>query len=775
MFNKNFYFFLAFLFLPIFGLAQNCNVQLDGIVTDHDSDEPLELVNIYITETQQGILTDHHGVFSIPNLCPGEYHLTISHVGCEAAYLFLELTADTMINITMEHSDHVLEDVIVEGSSQSGTTQSTQAISEQAITDNATKSLATLLESMAGVSTLKNGSGISKPVIHGLFGNRITILNNGVPQSGQQWGNDHSPEIDALVANKIRVVKGVAALEYAGANLGGIVMVEPAPIGREPHLHGKGTYFFETNGQGHGANLQLKQYTARLAWKINGTFKKRGDQKTPNYFLNNTGSQEMNLALQLEKNFSSKFFTTLYFSSFNTQLGILRGSHVNGPNDLRAAFERKTPFFTEETFSYGLESPKQKVNHQFLKLTGKYFFTDNQWLETMVAGQLNERKEFDIRRGGRSDIPALNLQQYNLLVSGKYHHRLSATLDFITGLQYNFTDNTNDPDTGVLPLIPDYLSHEIGSFARLTKQVEKNRWELGIRYDYLQQRVATITRTANPTIERFNNNFHNLSAIAGWTYLFRPNLRLTGNLGLATRNPAINELYSNGLHQGVSGIEEGDVNLKKEQSLKSTLSFSGNEHDHFSFEILGYYQRIKDYIYLDPQDSLRVTLRGTFPVFSYKQTDASIYGIDLSGKWQILPAFQANLSYSFIRGKDLTNNLPLVNIPANTINFSLAYEVPKQVKLNKIIFENIVFEIDHKYVFKQNNLELDQDLVPTPDAYYLLGASAASDIQLAKLRLRFFTKIENALNVTYRDYLNRQRYFADDLGVNFKAGMTVKF
>ncbi len=745
------------------------------MVTDHDSDEPLELVNIYIAETQQGILTDHHGVFKIPNLCPGEYHLTISHVGCEAAYLFLELTADTTVNITMEHSDNVLEDVIVEGSSQTGTTQSTQAISEQTITDNATKSLATLLESMAGVSTLKNGSGISKPVIHGLFGNRITILNNGVAQSGQQWGNDHSPEIDALVANKIRVIKGVAALEYAGANLGGIVMVEPAPIGREPHLHGKGTYFFETNGQGHGVNLQLKQYTSRLAWKINGTFKKRGDQKTPNYFLNNTGSEEMNVALQLEKSFSSKFFTTLYFSSFNTQLGVLRGSHISSPNDLRMAFERETPFFTEETFSYGLGSPKQKVNHQFLKLTGKYFFNDNQWLETMVAGQLNERKEFDIRRGGRSGIPALNLQQYNLLISERYHHRLSATLDFIAGLQYNFTDNTNDSDTGVLPLIPDYLSNEIGSFVRLTKQVKKNRWELGARYDYLQQNVATITRTANPSIERFDNNFHNLSATAGWTYLFRPNLRLTGNLGLATRNPAINELYSNGLHQGVSGIEEGDVNLKKEQSLKSTLSFSGSEHDHFSFEILGYYQRIKDYIYLDPQDSLRVTLRGTFPVFRYEQTDASIYGLDLSGKFQILPAFHANLSYSFIRGKDLTNNLPLVNIPANTINFSLAYEVPKQVKLNKVIFENIVFEVENRYVFKQNNLEPEQDLVPTPDAYYLLGASAASDIQLAKLRLRFFTKIENALNVRYRDYLNRQRYFADDLGVNFKAGMTVKF
>ena len=774
MFNKYFSFFLILFLLPIFGFAQNCNLQIEGFVTDHDSEEPLELVNIYIAETQNGVLTDHNGIFRIPNLCPGEYHLTISHVGCEAAHLFLELTADTTIRIEMEHSINVIEDVVVEGSAHSGTTQSSKAISEQRILDNANKNISTLLESIAGVTTLRNGSGIAKPVIHGLFGNRITILNNGIAQSGQQWGNDHSPEIDALVASKIRVIKGVAALEYAGTNLGGLVMVEPAPIGREPHLHGKGTYFFESNGRGHGVNLQLKQYTSRLAWKINGTIKKRGDQRAPNYFLNNTGSQEFNLALQLEKAFSKKFYTSLYFSSFNTQLGILRGSQIGNAGNLLGAFNRDVPFNTDEFFSYGLEAPRQNVNHQFLKLTGKYFFTDHQWFETVVAGQLNVRQEFDVRRNGFSDVPSLNLNQYDIQASGKYHHRFSSSLDLITGIQYNFIDNTNDPDTGTFPLIPDYVSNKVGTFLRLTKQIKKNRWELGARYDFENQSVATITREPNPMIERFENNFNNVSATAGWTYLFKPTLRLTGNIGLATRNPAINELFSNGLHQGVSAVEIGSTDLNNERSLKTTVSLSGSEHDKFSFEILGYYQRIDDYIFLNIQDSIE-TIRGEFLLFGYEQTDASIYGFDLSGEWQILPSFHAKSSYSFIRGNDLTNELPLVNIPANRISFSLAYEVPKQVKLNKIIFENIVFEIENKYVFRQNNLEPEQDFVLPPDAYYLLSGSIASDIQLAKLRLRFFSKIENALNTTYRDYLNRLRYFSDDVGVNFKTGLTVRF
>ena len=62
-----------------------------------------------------------------------------------------------------------------------------------------------IVESMTGVSSIKSGAGVSKPVVHGLSGNRVTILNNGLAQSGQQWGNDHAPEIDPYVADHISV------------------------------------------------------------------------------------------------------------------------------------------------------------------------------------------------------------------------------------------------------------------------------------------------------------------------------------------------------------------------------------------------------------------------------------------------------------------------------------------------------------------------------------------------------------------------------------------
>jgi iron complex outermembrane receptor protein len=62
-----------------------------------------------------------------------------------------------------------------------------------------------------------------------------------------------------------------------------------------------------------------------------------------------------------------------------------------------------------------------------------------------------------------------------------------------------------------------------------------------------------------------------------------------------------------------------------------------------------------------------------------------------------------------------------------------------------------------------------------PTGYNLLGIKIATDVQLKKTSLRLTTKVDNAINVAYRDYLNRQRYFANDLGVNVTFGVSLKF
>ena len=759
----------------MFGFSQNCSLTISGNIKDSDTGLPLEFGSVYIKTHSIGTSTDSRGSFQLPNICKGNYHITISHIGCESKQIFVQLTTDTVLNLTMEHSINTLEGVVLSAKSTLKTTQNTKIISKQNIVDNANENLSNMLESINGVSTIKNGSGISKPVVNGLYGNRLTILNNGVSQSGQQWGNDHSPEIDPLVANKIKVIKGTSALEYMGANLGSVILVEPKKIEREPHLHGSANYFFETNGLGNGLNLQLQQYNPKIAWKINGTLKKSGDKKTATYYLNNTGNQEANFALQLQKSFTENFSTDLYFSTFNSEIGVLRGSHIGNLTDLEEALEREIPFFTEDDFSYKIDAPKQQVHHQLLKIHSNYFIDDTQWLDFTFAGQLNKRKEFDVRRSGRTDIPALSLQQYSYFFEGKHQKTFKNKLKLKTGVQFNITDNTNNPETGLLPLIPDYFSYETGVYLLTSKKLNKSFLEIGLRYDDVKQNVVAISSTIPREIIRYNNNFQNFSASGGWIYSVSDYFSFSYNMGYTTRNPAINELYSSGLHQGVSGIEEGSTALQSEKSLKTTIEFNAKIKDKFSFESLIYYQNINDFIYLNPQDEIRLTIRGAFPVFKYEQTNAEIYGIDISGKYQLNTSLQTKLDYSFIRANDLSNNLPLINFPSNNIRGSIVYEFSKSITVGEKQLENCTIELNNIYVFKQKNILTQQDFVLPPTGYNLLGIKIATDVQLKKTRLRLTTKVDNALNVAYRDYLNRQRYFANDLGVNVTFGISLKF
>jgi len=757
-------------------IAQGCDISIEGYVIDEGTGLPLSHANVIIQELSFGASTDERGVFLFEKICPGHYHIILSHIGCAPQKMHLDLIQDTVLYSVFSHTPISLDDVIVTGRKNNLNTQSSQSVNRQVIEDNANENISSLLENETGVHLIKNGSGISKPVVHGMYGNRLIILNNGVAQSGQQWGNDHSPEIDAFAADKITILKGANALAYSGGNLGSLILVEPKKIEREPHLHGQVGYAYDTNGGGNSINARVGKYSPILAWKLSGTLKKSGDKRTPNYYLNNTGIEEANLSLQLEKSWNEKIFVDFYASTFNTTLGVLRGSHIGNTNDLKNALISDVPLFTEPTFSYDIEEPKQQVSHHLIKMKSKYFFDDNQYLEFVLASQINDRKEFDVRKLERSVIPSLSLKQYTTNVELKYSHDFSSGWKLNVGNQNIITDNTNDPDTDILPLIPDYLSFRSGIYSTLAKSWTKTSFSAGLRYDFEDQSVAAISRGVIKEIIRYDNIFQNFGGVFGLKYELSNTQKLSFNSGFAMRNPGINELYSNGLHQGVSGIEEGDPDLQTEKAIKNTLEYNWVPNPKFSLNSLVYHQYFDDYIYLDPQEEIRLTIRGAFPVFKYEQTNASIYGLDLSSQFMLTNSIFGTVKYSYLRGDDLEKDIPLVFMPPNSISGSLAFRANNAIRISsKTNLEDFEFELNNRYVFNQGNLLDNQDFVSPPPAYNLIGMKLSTNITLPEYKFRFYIKVDNLLDVEYRDYLNRQRYFADETGMNMTFGVNVKF
>ncbi len=776
MSNSKRLFFIAFLFFILKANAQECELSIQGHVFDFESKLPLSYVNVFIQETSVGTVTDDEGNFLIENICEGEYHLIFSHIGCEAKKRHLVISKDTLLNIELPHSATSLGAVVIHGKIDNSNTQSSLSINRQMIEDNSNKSLSGLLETESGVQLIKNGSGISKPVVHGLYGNRLTILNNGIVQSGQQWGNDHAPEIDPYVADKITVIKGANAIEYGAGNLGGLILIEPKSIGTEPHLHGQYNYTYETNGRGHSMNTRVEKYSPLLAWRISGTLKNYGDRKAVDYFLTNTGVKEANFSVKLEKSWKDKLFLDFYASTFNTELGVLRGSHIGNTTDLEQALTKDIPFFTEPNFSYTINAPKQQVSHQLAKLKSKYYINEDQIIEFVLAGQLNDRKEFDVRRSGREDIPSLNLKQYSFDTELSYTRRFKNAVKLKFGNQNNLTDNTNNPDTGILPLIPDYISWKNGFFSTLSTKVNNAHFNLGIRYDYEYQNVLTISSSVPKEIIKYENEFHNVSGLFAIKVDLTNTQTISFNAGYSMRNPGINERYSNGLHQGVSGIEQGDINLDIEKSVKNTLEYKWLPNTKFSINVLGYHQNFTDYIFLNPTEEIRLTIRGAFPVFQYTQTDARIYGLDVSSQFTISHSLFGILKYSYLKGEDNKNNVPLIFLPSNSLFGSFVYRTKNAIKLSKtVVMDAPEIELNSRLVFKQNNILPEQDFANPPPTYHLVGLKASTNVNFQTYKIRCFIKADNLLNVKYRDYLNRQRYFADDLGRSITFGLSFKF
>jgi len=136
----------------------------------------------------------------------------------------------------------------------------------------------------------------------------------------------------------------------------------------------------------------------------------------------------------------------------------------------------------------------------------------------------------------------------------------------------------------------------------------------------------------------------------------------------------------------------------------------------------------------------------------------------------------ASFKYSYIRGQDTAMDIPLVFIPPNSYNGNLIYRVKEALDLSSNVrLEETEFELSGRWVDTQNRLLPEQDFVDAPPSYFLLGMKASTNLLINKQKLRLYIKADNVLDETYRDYLNRQRYFADDLGRSITVGLNFKF
>ena len=783
--------------------SQTCNLSVSGKITDLHDESPIIGALVFIEGTNNFSQTDENGEYLIEEICSGPIQLKVEHPSCNSIEKKLDIKKEKIINFKLEPHINELDEIIVTDFIQdqinSSTKESRLGINE--INLYSSESLAEALSFIPGVSSLKTGNSISKPIIHGMYGSRIGIVANGIRQNDQEWGADHAPNIDLNSFENVQLIKGAAALKYGGDTPGGTIILTSNKKKLIDSLYGSTILNLESNGSGGSVSSKLTK-TISNGYYAEGQFslKQFGDIKAPKYILSNTGLKEFDLTIKLGKNKIISGWEAIY-SRFTNEIGILRAAHIGNVQDLLSALSSEKPLRINP-FTYNISSPKQQVEHQNLHFSYFKNQKDKGRWELKYNYQINQRQEFDIRRGDRSDIPAIDilLKTHNLAASFFWEKTLK--WDFELGVSGLYQDNFSDPRTGVKRLIPDYFKYEIGSFF-LGKYKLNNffSWDLGLRVDRVfieaqkyYKNNFWLERGYSETFSAFERGIYgsqilinpkfsylNFSSHTGFSTLIGNEIESSLSYILSQRAPNSSELFSDGLHHSLATIEYGDLSLSKETTHKLLMSLS-KPNGSFTGSLEPYLAKTFNYIFIEPK-RLDQTIRGAFPVWEYDATDAFLWGIDLNAKIDFNNQFYFQTTASYIYAQDTLNESPIISIPPFNSTQRLNYS-----SQNK----KWDFQLSHHYVSKQNRFPDNNfnysviengtfqsklvDISSTPETYHkldLIFSLYLNEFTKSGAQLRFF--VQNITNSDYRNYLNRMRYYASEIGRSFQIQLILNY
>lgn len=631
-------------------------------------------------------------------------------------------------------------------------------------------SLAEIVHTAPGINMLQTGATIAKPVIHGMHGNRILILNNGIRQEAQQWGSEHAPEIDPFIAKQISVVKGAEAIRFGADAMGGVVIVEPPQLPRLPGLNAEVNLAGGGNGRSGAVSGTLSGGWDKLpgmGWRVQGTLRRAGNFRTPGYYLENTGLKEANFSAATGYS-GERLSTELYFSHFDTEVGIFSGAHIGNLADLEARIENGRPP-GDGAFSYEIGVPRQQVAHDLLKLKGSLRLSSASALNLQYGFQRNRRREYDLRRGGRSGIPSMDLTVRTQTLDAFLERSTKGKWKDLIGINGLIQVNNTESGTFSTPLIPNFDSYGAGVYLIRKLIKEDYQLEAGLRYDY--KYLDALGYDRNLQLYGGTRRFHNVSASLGGVWRVSPRWELRSNLGMAWRPPTVNELYSSGLHHGTASYETGDSTLASEQGYK-WISTAVYRHDRLSVELNGYLHWFRSFIFLDPALEYVTTMQGNFPAFNYRQTDARFAGLDLSGSFRIGRALLYGLKGSLVRARDTRNDRYLPWIPADRISNSLTWQITSGHGDRPA--PALYLKLQHEYIARQSRYEAESDFAPPPAGYQLWNLEAGAGWIRGRHRLNATLSVFNLANTFYREYMNRLRYYAHDMGRNTLIRITYK-
>jgi iron complex outermembrane receptor protein len=650
--------------------------------------------------------------------------------------------------LAQSDSTKLLDEVTVTGiqmSSAKATSLHLEAYSLKKLEVHSPYNLSDALSKVPGISQMSTGNSISKPVIRGLYGNRILILFSGLRFDNQQFQDEHGLGLSQIGIDRIEVIKGPASSLYGTDAIGGIInIIEESGDGKIGNMLDASTRLY-SNSRGTLTDIGFRNTNRKGTWyRIRAGIERHADYASGRnvrvlnsrnkgyYFKAGYGFSRNNWKMENAYNFSYNQFGFIMNDLGQFFLPDARNtSEMSGPHHNVMLHI----FSSQNTIQ--LKSSLLKIN----------------------AGVQSNKREEDEGGGAIS----LNMHLLSILENAKWKKNLGKKTLLVINQQATYENNTN---LGKRILIPDahFLENNLSAFLRFYF----NKMNIEVGGGYNNKQITTFktghlndgnVNTPDLTMRPFSNNRSSYNGILGISY--NPAQWINAKMNVSTGNRSANlaELSSNGLHEGVYRCEIGDPGLKAEQNLNTDVTLEIDRKQWF-FSASGYYNQFQNYIYLSPTNE---NWNG-FAVFRYTQKDAKIYGGELVAI--VKPAKQLEIKevFSVTEGVlkqesalDSSKYLPF--IPANKSSTSIKYE---HTAAGKSMSWYLSPEVD--YVLAQDHPALFET---STAAYTLVNVNAGLSKNIKGNEYDCKLSVRNLLDAKYTDHLSRLKYYGlNNQGIN---------
>ena len=588
-----------------------------------------------------------------------------------------------------------------------------------------------------GVSQITTGGGISKPVIRGLGYNRIVVVNDGIRQEGQQWGDEHGIEIDANEVGSVEILKGPASLMYGSDAMGGVLVFKGMPTLPEGNIKGNVNTEYQTNNGLLGASVNLAgnqngfTWDARFSEKHAHTYKNRYDGYVPN---SQFGERAFSLKAGLMRNWG---FTNLKLGFYNLTPSIVEGERDTLTGELVSE---------DDLLSYKHGLPYQKVYH-YKAISESFINLSSGYLKVITGYQQNRRQEFE----ESADEYGLYMQLHTLNYDIRYVSEEKAGWKFSTGLNGMGQKSIN---LGEEYLIPDYALFDAGVYATASKAL--GRWNLsgGLRFDYRYLDSKGLTEDDELRFEDFTRHFKGITGSLGATCEVTEGLGLKFNLARGYRAPNISELASNGEHEGSLRYEIGNHNFKPEYSMQADLGLNYATR-YFELNVAAFANPISNYIYLHRIDSI---IEPDLMTFAYAQGEAILMGFETAVDIHPFHALHIGSAFSYVDAQLLHQPeemrwLPIT--PAPRLSVDVKYELMHDGK----VLNNAYLATRMDWCMEQDHYYAAYDTETSTPSYLLFGFSTGTDVLIKGKKVATLALIvDNLTDVCYQDHLSRLKY-----------------